>query len=614
MNKQSTIKNKLVHFFRIFLRIILWIVGCVLILLLLISLAFFVPPVQNFVVQKVVNSIQPTIGTEVSLEKVRFHFPNSVYLEGLYLEDQSQDTLAYIGELDISVDYFALLHKEFEIGSLELSNSNVELRVNEEGVFNFQYMIDSLAADTASPPPADTSSAAPFTFDIGNVTLKNVKFSYHSVADGMEMQYKVGRLALSVDQLDLKEQIYLADYIELENTYGEFIITKAVPDTSEATPMPQMLVGAKSLELNNTAFLFEDQTTQLVMDSKVGSLSLTAEPIQLADAKVKLNEMMLENSHVYLEMNSEAGTADSLATGSGNTTDSVPVPVWIVESGQVDIRDFHFKFRDQGVKTTANGFDPANMDIQVTELEVEDQYFAGMDSISGEINTLQVSTADGFTVEDLQLEFKMSEQLLVVQNLLLETEESTIRSDVKLAFNSLEGIANELDQLQATASFDGTRIAWSDVAYLVPQLQQMKELKNYRGLQLYADGKLAYEDGNARVDDLKIRTRKHTSLTIDGDIMNVLQADKASFSDVRIGLKSTAGELNRLLPDSLIPPNIQLPAEMALNARINGSVSDLKADLQLNSSMGNFATRRILPCPLPMRQILTWKIFTWGNY
>ena len=65
--------------------------------------------VQTYLAQKATKILSEKLNTKVALQKVRIDLLNHVLIEGLYIEDQQKDTLAYIGKAQVRItDWFFL--------------------------------------------------------------------------------------------------------------------------------------------------------------------------------------------------------------------------------------------------------------------------------------------------------------------------------------------------------------------------------------------------------------------------------------------------------------------------------------------------------------------------
>src|SRR5690349_1444826 len=97
------------------LKIFGWIFLSLIALLLVLALVIQIPYVQHKLTAKAVGFLKDKIGTEVRLDHISLSFPKKVVLEGLYVEDQSTDTLLYAGRLAVNTDLWALTHNEIDL-------------------------------------------------------------------------------------------------------------------------------------------------------------------------------------------------------------------------------------------------------------------------------------------------------------------------------------------------------------------------------------------------------------------------------------------------------------------------------------------------------------------
>src|SRR5690606_9788948 len=104
--------HPLKRFTRISLKIVLWLLGSIIGLILLVFVLINIPAVQNFVVQKVVSYLETKIETQVDIKKVSLKLPKLLVLEGVYFEDQSRDTLIAGDTLLVDISLLKLLNNK----------------------------------------------------------------------------------------------------------------------------------------------------------------------------------------------------------------------------------------------------------------------------------------------------------------------------------------------------------------------------------------------------------------------------------------------------------------------------------------------------------------------
>jgi hypothetical protein len=142
------------------------------------------------------------INTRVSLDGVRVRFFNKVDLNGLYLEDQRQDTLLYTGRLTVRIVPIDLLSRKVMVEQLSLEDFVINVyRPSPDEPFNFQFIIDSFAGEKgAMDEEKDKGEGkevaedmfevedgskevkkrkSPWRITSGAIRLKNGSMSYH---------------------------------------------------------------------------------------------------------------------------------------------------------------------------------------------------------------------------------------------------------------------------------------------------------------------------------------------------------------------------------------------------------------------------------------------------
>src|SRR5690606_36246535 len=156
------------------LKVVLWIVGVVIALLLLIVILIQIPAVQNFAKDKAVAFLQEKLKTRVEVDELSIGFPKKVILRGVYFEIQQKDTLLAGRELAIDTSMFKLLSNQLELNSIELNGIVANIKRDKDSVFNFDYIIDAFASDE----PKSEDSGESMRISVTDVILDNVRLNY----------------------------------------------------------------------------------------------------------------------------------------------------------------------------------------------------------------------------------------------------------------------------------------------------------------------------------------------------------------------------------------------------------------------------------------------------
>ena len=176
---------------------------------IMLFLTFTIPAVQKRAADFAIQKLKPKLNTEVTIDKVRIKFFNAVELGGLYVEDQKQDTLLYIGELSAGINIRNLLNNKLNIRSVRLNNLTANInKENPEDPFNFQFLIDAFAPQDTTPKPP----GKPLDIAIRNVKIFNGTLRYNILSQPQTPgQFNAGHfevynfnLQADVPSLDMK--------------------------------------------------------------------------------------------------------------------------------------------------------------------------------------------------------------------------------------------------------------------------------------------------------------------------------------------------------------------------------------------------------------------------
>ncbi|MCI5057649.1 MAG: translocation/assembly module TamB domain-containing protein, partial [Flavobacteriales bacterium] len=108
--------------------------------------------VQSYITSQVVNYLESKLKTKISIESVDFEFIKTFVFNGIYIEDQQNDTLLYIKTFKFDVDHYNLTNNHFELSKLEFSDgfANVNKVNPSDSVYNFQFILDAFQSDETS--------------------------------------------------------------------------------------------------------------------------------------------------------------------------------------------------------------------------------------------------------------------------------------------------------------------------------------------------------------------------------------------------------------------------------------------------------------------------------
>ena len=93
-------------------------------LFLLLSFLLYLPPVQNWLVDRVADYASKETGMQISIDHVNLEFPLDLGIDGFRMIQQ-QDTIADVEHMTVDVQLLPLLRKKVIIDDLTITNTKV---------------------------------------------------------------------------------------------------------------------------------------------------------------------------------------------------------------------------------------------------------------------------------------------------------------------------------------------------------------------------------------------------------------------------------------------------------------------------------------------------------
>lgn len=212
------------------------------VLVLLVSVLLYIPPVQNFAVKKAAYYAGKATGMQIGIEQIRLSFLLNLKVRGVEVLTSPADTLLTLKSLSVNVHALPLLKKEVLVDAIDLEEVRVNTgtfiegmeikgvlgrlhtkadRVNlskEQVTLNTIDLSDTaitlLLNDTTTK--ADTTSTpVNWNVNLGKINLDRVAFAMQMPADSLRLTTYINKASLKDGVVDLGASHYGADLFTL---------------------------------------------------------------------------------------------------------------------------------------------------------------------------------------------------------------------------------------------------------------------------------------------------------------------------------------------------------------------------------------------------------------
>ena len=588
-------------------KVIGWTLFSILMLLLLVIAAIQIPAVQEKITQKAVAFLEKKIGTRVELESLYISFPKNIVLEGLYLEDQSKDTLLYAGKLSLNTDLWALTKNEIQLNNVKLQNTTAYIkRAEGDSAFNYTYIMNAFAGDSTAVP--DTLEQKGWNFSLETIGLENIKAHYYDLLTGNNLDVNMGVFELTMNKFDLQHYIFGIEEIKLENTTANLVQTKmpevTVEVAEESTDTMTLDLNFHEIALKNVRANYTQEATGQIMRLDLGESSVQANKIDLKNKIVDLNEILLKNTFIsYHQLsakkhsnNSDKHSADktprnsssSQASGVSPTGQASPIQSahWKIVLSKLDLSGNSIQYYDFNKPHARSAVDFDHLWITNLAAEARDLVMNGSD-LRGDVKDFSFSEKSGFALKSFRSAIHVSEDSAFVNDFFLETGNSKIQLEAKAQYESFSQLANNYEhayiRLDVNPSFIGIR----DVLYFNPALLDSMPLKLPSNSKINLDAAINGSVNNLAIHHLVVKAFSDTYLKTNGRIVGLPDIEKMKVNVTVDKFFTTRNDVIAILPDTLLPDSIAPPDWVNLNGEFKGNMKVAEFRTELTSSIGS---------------------------
>ncbi len=292
-----------------------WTLGLAGLLVALFLLAWVLlqrPAVQQWAVAKITTDLSRTWGAKVAIDKVNIRFFKTLALEGIYLEDQSQDTLLYADKLTASISLFSFFKQQLHVQGIGLSDAVCKVkRTSADSMYNFSFLL-------GQQDKTSTSNAAGtyWDIDLDQLNFNNVRFLLDDQLKDMQGVFLLDDLAIEVQDLDLVEQKVVVKEVSLSQSSGRLHTSQQKVDKQADVksnrekesllvwPNLPWEIEIQQVRLRNNRFIYQQTSTDSTAQTLVTDIQLEQCSAQLEAIRWHEKEGQLSLTHLsFVEKN-----------------------------------------------------------------------------------------------------------------------------------------------------------------------------------------------------------------------------------------------------------------------------------------------------------------------
>jgi hypothetical protein len=578
-------------YLKLSLKIIAWIVGSIVGLFLLIIILIQVPPVQNFIKNKVVAYLEGKFHTPVKIEKVEIGLPKKIVLKGFYFESQEKDTLLAGDKIVIDISLFKILDNQIEINSIDLDGITANIKRGQDSVFNFNYMSNAFITEQTKPTSLADSSEA-MKFSINKINLNKIRVRFDDAITKNDLNVYINHFDTNIKKFDLDNMDFKIPTVtlnglnlKLEQGIVEELSKNVVAVADSASAFPDVKLDIGKLDLSNIIIVYDNKDSRLNAALNLGKLIVNFNSIDLKKHLINIQFVDFRDTKGNLVLGKEEEKIAARVNAT-NTSAAAETANWKVKLNNADFENIAFAFDDNNSPKQNKGLDYMHLKMQNINLNANNFYYS-LDTISGDINSFTAKEKSGLFVQELKTNFFYGPKDAFLKNLYLKTPQTLLKDQVIVKYPSIASITDDISKLYIDASLTGSKLSFKDVLLLAPQLSTNQPFSTMPNAVININSKVMGTVDNLRIPQLQVSGIGNTRINASGIIKGMPDVEKAYF-DLNIKeFKSTAKDIEGFIPAGTIPSNIQLPANFVAKGYFKGIINNFNTNLALNSSFGN---------------------------
>ncbi|WKV13203.1 translocation/assembly module TamB domain-containing protein [Marivirga harenae] len=532
-------------------KIILYILGGILLLLLTFILSLRLPAVQQKITNYATNYVSDKTQTKFEINKLYITFLGAAQIEGLYAEDESQDTLIYAKSILVDVAWKPLLDGDVDVKELALNGIKGRVHNNSaDSSFNYQFLIDAFAnSDSTSSseenPKADTTSTT--TINVRHILLENIAVSYQDISVQMNTELTLDELDLSFDAFDLDSLIFNIEDFQLTNVQGAYMQGKVFPptleDSSEST-LPKITI--QQLNLNAVDLKYETLFDSLQLETVIDLLDIKNASVDLVRNEIGAENFQNKISLLQMRLPIAADSSE-LETDSSSAPFEFP-------DYNIDLKSFDFELKELDIKSTGqskrkSSFDPSYMQFQDINFHLKNAKYKTQD-LGIEKFSFSVLDRNNFQLKELSGGINLNSESANLSNFRVETSNSVLNADANIEFASIDSLfAGSFYKTNFKLDVKlPTTLEVKDAFYFVPELKQDSSLLALSKYPAKLYGKITGSDQQIDLQQFRLLYGNETSLALKAKLQNWQDTEKLSATVESVEIKSEVSDFQYFMP------------------------------------------------------------------
>ncbi|MFC4666413.1 translocation/assembly module TamB domain-containing protein [Falsiporphyromonas endometrii] len=329
-------------------KILLWTILTPPALIVLLIIALYLPPVQDWATKIASEKVSEATGMQVKVGKLRLGFPLSLYLEDLKASKGAEETIASLKELRLDVSLMPLFSKEVDVSGLGLRDAYINY-TDSAGLTHLRAYIGELQGELIHVIPnkykanlgrwlisnsdiyfssvdtvQDTTKKEPLKWILAltSIDINNVKAKIELPYDSLYTRAVIGDATISKVNANLGTNLYQVGRVNINHSGISYAKDRRGPERKGVLDYNHIRLQDLNIEARN---ITSQLSTLRVKINNASAKEQSGLQIDRLEAIYDMDSLGLKASNVLLKTPDSKITADvtmpfsSFSNGQGMT-------------------------------------------------------------------------------------------------------------------------------------------------------------------------------------------------------------------------------------------------------------------------------------------------------
>lgn len=555
-----------------------WTVSIAVLLFVLLILAIRIPQVQTRLTGVASSWFESKTGARLSIDQLYLTFRGDLQVDQLLLTTPPGDTLVYSEYLEVGASLPALLEGDISLTRINWQGVVAEIKADESGRFNFQFIIDAFDSGEEKP---DAPSTEAISLELGPIDLQDIRFRYFDEQNKIDVKTSVKQLSLVPEELDLDSLIFNVASGSINGAGVEVIQFGTSDPSSEpgtvTSLLPEIIVGA--LAIQNIDVLYSSSPDALRLSTSVGEVGIEEARLDLNTSAIKAALLSIDQSQVALT----SSVTDQQVDAVDSIAQAFAWPEWTVDLAELDINSTALGLAFGPAAENPLFIDPNQMEWELESINASDIHFSP-DDIQVDLNQFSITENNQNLELNGTVKALLNQKGIDLTALQLTTPHSRLSSDFNIGYDSFDSLINYPLSSSFSAKIQELELGTGDLQQLSSLIEEQPSLAIFLQHPISATGDIRYTSEEFKADGLVVTWSDQTELSIDGQVLNPLDTTLVSFAISKFHFGSKGRDMEKIKTAFELP--VDLPSQITLDGNGTASSRNVNGNLSFNSNEG----------------------------